>query len=414
MEKEKQALTFKHGETEIKVPIQDNTAWLSIKQMAELYDVTERTIKRHISTTYNEGFFKRENSCHTWDKVCHTNGQNITSKENSRTTKYYNLDIVLEVGKRLKSNNGVSLKNFIENSKTQTQSIEGDETIVYNNGALSLDVKVSPDRENVWLSQGQIATLFDTTQPNISMHINNILSDGELDDSVHKDFLYTGSDGKKYSVTFYNLDLILAVGYRVKGERAIQFRKWASSVLKQYLIKGYALNGDRLSITNESILRLRNEMDAVYEKIESINKVVFPKSPVIFESGQYFDAYEYLRNLIKMANESIIIVDPFFDNDAIKYLKHTKTGVERKVYISHINLLDKAVIKSFRKQYGPITFYAIRKMHDRFIIIDSTYCYSIGTSLNNVGARDFAILRIEDQDIINLLVSKSDNCPTVF
>lgn len=411
MKKEKQALTFKLGETQIKVAIQDNTGWLSINEMAKLYAVTERTIKRHISATYNNGILNRGNTCHTWDKVCHTDDQ---KEGNNHTKNYYNLDVVLEIGKCLKSNNGVLLRNFIENSINERTLMDEDDTIIYNNGALSLDVKVSSNRENVWLSQTQIATLFDTTQPNISMHIHNILSEGELDDSVYKDFLYTGADGKKYSVTFYNLDLILAVGYRVKGDRAIQFRKWASTILKQHLIKGYTLNEDRLSVTCDSVLRLRNEIDVLHDEINAINKIVFPKNPILFKSGQYYDAYEYVRDLINLANESVIIIDPFFDNDAIGYLKKTKPGVERKVYISHTNLLSKDIIKTFRKQYGHITFYAIRKMHDRFIIIDNTYCYSVGTSLNSVGSKDFAILRIEDQDIINLLISKSDNIPAVF
>ena len=306
------------------------------------------------------------------------------------------------------------LKEFID-SKINTSPVDdNNDTIIYNNGTLSLNVKVSHDREDVWLSQSQIATLFDTTQPNISMHISNILNEGELDGSVYKDFLYTGSDGKSYKVTFYNLDMILTVGYRVNGKRAVLFRKWASSILKQYLLKGYAINEDRLAVASDGILRLRNEVDLIQDKIEILNKAVFPTNPVIFESGQYFDAFMYIRDLIKLANESVIVFDPFFDNEAITYLKYTKPGVDRKVCISHSNLINKSSIRSFRKQYGSITFYAVRKVHDRFIIIDNTHCYSIGTSLNSVGAKDFAITKIENQDIIDLLVSKTRNCPTVF
>ena len=412
--KQNKTLTFKLDEIELEVTIKDNTGWLSAKQLTRLYNVSQPTISRYIAATYKSGIYDVNITTTLLFKNEYYSAKKGNEKVSSKPTTLYNLDIILELGKRFNSKNGELLKAFLDRELLTPSITEDEETLIYNNGSININVKVSADRETVWLSQAQIAELFDTTQPNVSMHISNILSESELDDSVYKDFLYTGKDGKTYVVTFFNLDMILAVGYRVKGQRAIQFRKWASSILKQYLLKGYSLNEDRLSATNESMLRLRNKIDEVQEKIDAINKVVFPKNTVIFESGQYYDAYIYVKKLIEMANESVTIIDPFFNNEAFAYLKTTKQGVERKICISHTDLLNKSVVKSFRKQYGPITFYLIRKMHDRFIIIDNTYCYSIGTSLNSVGAKDFAILKIEDQDVIKLLTSKAENSQTVF
>ena len=128
--------------------------------------------------------------------------------------------------------------------------------IKFEDGDFSLDVKVSPYEDTVWLSQNEMAMLFDTTKQNISLHIKNIMSDGELDVSVVKDFLTTASDGKKYLTKMYNLDMIIAVGYRVNSKRGTLFRRWASFVLKQYLLNGYAVNSNRVVAYESNLLKL--------------------------------------------------------------------------------------------------------------------------------------------------------------
>ena len=123
-----------------------------------------------------------------------------------------------------------------------SQNNENNDVIIYDNGSVSIDVRVSPEEETVWLTQDQIAKLFDVTRQNVSLHIKSILEEGELYDSVRKKYLHTASDGKKYSTTFYNLDMVLSVGYRVKSKRAAEFRIWANSVLRKYLLKGYTVD----------------------------------------------------------------------------------------------------------------------------------------------------------------------------
>ncbi len=128
--------------------------------------------------------------------------------------------------------------------------------VIFKNGELELEVKVSENRENVWLSQRQMAKLFNVSTDNIGLHIKNILADQELDASTAEDSSVVQTEGKrkvKRTIKIYNLDMILSVGYRVKSPNGIIFRKWATSILKDYMIKGYAVNEKRLEILNKTI-----------------------------------------------------------------------------------------------------------------------------------------------------------------
>ena len=222
MEFIKQTFTYNDISIEVNVSIEDKSIWLSISDMAILYSRARSTINDHINKI-----------------IGRYDGRYVGFSNNSvtRPIKIFALPIVLEVGRRLKS----PIVDVFEercNDILNPQIIEQPSNIIkFDNGMISLDVRVEPSEKEVYLSQNQIAILFGTSQPNISMHITNIMDEGELDfDSVHKDFLYTAQDGKQYLVTYYNLDVILAVGYRVKSNEARQFRRWASNILESYFI----------------------------------------------------------------------------------------------------------------------------------------------------------------------------------
>lgn len=131
-----------------------------------------------------------------------------------------------------------------------------------NDSAVKLEVPV--ENETVWLTQAQMAELFDTSKQNISLHINNCFKEGELEkDSVVKDFLTTAADGKRYKTKYYNLDVIISVGYRVKSKRGVEFRKWANSVLKQYILQGYAVNNNRIAQLGEVVQIMKRTQNAL-------------------------------------------------------------------------------------------------------------------------------------------------------
>ena len=124
--------------------------------------------------------------------------------------------------------------------------------------------KLNMKDETVWLTQAQMTQLFETSKQNVSLHINNCFKEGELDkDSVVKDFLTTAADGKKYKTKYYNLDVIISVGYRVKSKRGVEFRRWANSVLKQYILQGYAINDNRIAQLGEVIQIMKRTQNAL-------------------------------------------------------------------------------------------------------------------------------------------------------
>lgn len=194
---------------------------------------------------------------------------------------------------------------------------------------LKLDVQVGDD--TVWLSQSQMVELFQTTKQNISLHINNIFKEGELNAiSVVKDYLTTASDGKKYRTKYYNLDVIISAGYRVKSLRGTQFRPWANKVLKEYLFRGYAVN-QRLMQMEERIDRRLSEHD---RKLEDLRRDVdffvrtsLPPREGIFFDGHIFDAYAFVADLIRKAKRRIVVIDSYVDDSVLVQLSKRHPGV---------------------------------------------------------------------------------------
>lgn len=281
--------------------------------------------------------------------------------------------------------------------------------IIYNNGSITLNVSVSPKEETVWLSQNQISLLFETTISNVSMHIKNILDEGELDpSSVIKVFLHTAPDGKQYSVSFYNLDMILAIGYRIKGKRAVEFRKWATKILKDYLINGAAIsNKSDDAVILKSVINLNNEYLDLKNEISQLRNDLFKLDikERVFYNGEYFDAYCFIVDLLLKAKHKVIIIDPYFDYSSLAYIEKLSPDVEKRIYKSHRSKLKTFDLAKFEKQYGKICISTISTFHDRFIILDNELCYALGTSLNSIGKRIFAVNKIETKEIIDAIIN---------
>ena len=376
--------------------------WLTVDQISKLINRSKSTTWRYISSTYKE--IDSQNNHGMSNMMTHRIKMTILNDNVLKNQpNIYSIFFVSELVNRYVPEVSEAL-NSINNKSEQNEDGNFD-IIIYDNGAFNINVRVSLEDDTVWLTQDQIAKLFETTQQNISQHIKNIFEDGELDSSVHKDFLYTAHDGKQYLTTFYNLDLILAVGYRVKGKRANEFRRWASSVLKKYMINGYAANEDKIKNINLKILNLEDQIEITKIEVQRLRDDNPSSKEFVITNGQYYDAFEFISNLIKQASSSIKIIDPFFDNEAIKYLKFSKPDVVKKVYLTRKDLLSKDLIKAFQKQYGPFVVYQIKNFHDRFIIIDNEKCYSIGASLNHLGSKTFMVNKIESVQILNTLLT---------
>ncbi len=270
--------------------------------------------------------------------------------------------------------------------------MEQGEIILYKAfDSTEFQIEVRVEDETVWLTQNQMVNLFDATKQNISLHINNIFNEGELQrNSVVKEYLTTASDGKKYKTNFYNLDVIISVGYRVKSMRGTQFRIWANKVLKEYLLKGYVVN-HRIEKIEKEVYSLNKRVDEFEFQI----KTNLTPSEGIFFDGQIFDAYLFVSDIIKSATTSIVLIDNYVDESVLVLLSKRNPNVETTIYTASIPAELKLDLKKFNAQYPKIEVKSFTKSHDRFLIIDSKTVYHIGASLKDLGKKWFAFSKIE-------------------
>ena len=261
------------------------------------------------------------------------------------------------------------------------------EIIIYQSNTLSHHIEVRMEDETVWLTQLQMVALFKSTKQNISLHINNIFKEEELqENSVVKYSLTTSSDGKKYKTKLFNLDVIISVGYRVKSKTGTQFRIWATNTLKTYLLKGYVIQ-DRI----ESIEKRLYEQDT---KINLLLKTNLPPNEGIFYEGQIFDAYQFVSEIIKSAQKSVILIDNYIDENVLMLLAKRNNKVKATIYTNKVDQQLKQDLEKHNMQYSPIAIEIFKKSHDRFLIIDNTLVYHIGASLKDLGKKWFAFSKM--------------------
>lgn len=279
-----------------------------------------------------------------------------------------------------------------------------DEIIIYQADEASIRLEVRLEEETVWLSQAQMVELFDSTKQNISLHINNIFREKELVyDSTVKEYLTVQIEGQrrvKRKLTLYNLDVIISVGYRVKSQRGTQFRIWANKILKEYLLKGH--------VVSHRLERLESDMHEVKHKLGEIDlqiKTNLPKKEGIYFDGEIFDAYVFATEIIRKANDSIILIDNYIDESVLLMLSKRQKGVMATVYTSALTKEAKLDLKKYSSQYPDIEIVQFSKSHDRFLIIDRKTIYHIGASLKDLGKKWFAfsIIDIEVEYILKRL-----------
>lgn len=271
------------------------------------------------------------------------------------------------------------------------------EIILYQpDTSISLEVRL--EDETVWLTQAQMVDLFHTSKQNISLHTNNIFKEGELDaNSVVKENLTTASDGKKYRTKYYNLDVIISVGYRVKSIRGTQFRQWANKILKDYLLRGYSVNQRLLYMESRIDHRLSEHDSQIKElsgKVDFFLRTSLPPKEGIFFDGQIFDAYGFVCDLVKRAKKRIVLIDNYVDETVLTLLDKRSRGVLATIYTKRIDCRLQLDIERHNDQYAPIDVRQAQRIHDRFMVIDDTL-YHIGASIKDLGMKLFAFSKME-------------------
>lgn len=281
------------------------------------------------------------------------------------------------------------------------------ELIIYQTNELSTSIEVRVEEDTIWLTQAEMVELFSSTKQNISLHINNIFKEEELiKNSTVKESLTVqieGSRSVKRKLILYNLDVIISVGYRVKSIRGTQFRIWANGILKEYMLKGYAIN--------QRVERLENDVYNIKNKLGEIDFQIhtsLPPNEGIFFEGQIFDAYVFICDLIKSAKSSIVLIDNYIDESVLMLLSKREISVTATIYTKIISKHLELDLKKHNQQYAEISLKTFSKAHDRFLIVDQKTVYHIGASLKDLGKKLFAFSKMEldPSYLLNKIIEK--------
>ncbi|MBQ3618550.1 MAG: virulence RhuM family protein [Bacteroidales bacterium] len=267
---------------------------------------------------------------------------------------------------------------------------ENNEIVMYQpDETIKLEVRLEND--TVWLNAAQMANLFNRDEKTVRKHISNALKE-ELSDTVFVEKFATTTqhgamEGKFqiHEVSFYNLDVIISVGYRVKSQRGVEFRRWATRVLKEYLLKGYSIN--------QRLERLEQRVTQTENKIDFFVKTSLPPVEGIFYDGQIFDAYKFANDLIRSAKQRIILIDNYIDDTVLQMLDKRLPNISATIYTKTITPQLQLDLQRHNAQYAPISIQQFANAHDRFLLIDNTV-YHIGASLKDLGKKWFAFSKM--------------------
>ena len=287
--------------------------------------------------------------------------------------------------------------------------------------SIRLEVKIDAGNETVWLNRNQIAELFGRDVKTIGKHINNALREelapdieANVSDMEHTHnstvakFATVQTEGGREvtrQVEYYNLDVILSVGYRVKSNRGIQFRRWSNTILKQYLLQGYNINRHLVALqerTDQRFANIEQRLDNQQKQIDFFIRTNVPPVEGIFYEGQVLDARLFAEQLIKIAQREVILIDNYIDSRSFDILELRNPGVDATIYVERIGRGLQSLQQTAHTQSGRIVHLAEtrQRVHDRFLIIDDEV-YHLGASLNELGKRLFAFSRLQmDKDII--------------
>ena len=272
--------------------------------------------------------------------------------------------------------------------------MEQGEIILYQPDEI-IKLEVHLKNETVWLSIEEMSQLFGRDISVIGKHIRNIFKEEELvKDSVWAKFAYTAADGKTYQVDYYNLDVIISVGYRVKSKQGTRFRQWANQVLKEYMLKGHAINSYPHRRIEEKLSEHDRQIRDLADKVEFFVRTSLPPVEGVFFNGQIFDAYKFAIDLIKSAQQSIVLIDNYVDETVLLMLSKRKTDVTATIYTQRIMPQMQLDLEKHNSQYPPVEVKTYRDCHDRFLLIDGQEVYHIGASLKDLGKRMFAFSRL--------------------
>lgn len=401
-------------ELEIKIDLNYENVWLNQDDIANLYKVSRSWINKKILE------INKINQLDT--RSCAILSQ-LLSDGRIYNKKHYSLEIIEKIGFKI---NLEITKDFLNFSNNLLKKLKDESTKkwlpieVFETNSIKLEVKINPYKDTVLLTRNQLAKLYEISKSTISKHIKSILDNEELDSSVVAQIATTGSDGKVYKVNYYDLDMILAIGYKVRSHIGTKFRKWTTDILKKYMKKGYVINEERMTNNlneykdllnntlsiNAKVHKLESIIDNHENRIENLEIKKESTKDSIFFNGEFYNSHSKILDIIKEANYSITLIDNYIGKETLDLLCYKKSNVKitlvtNKEYFE--SSLNEITINKFNKQYGKINIKYSSTFHDRFLIIDNTKLYHIGASLKDIGKKCFAISELSKSFIFIIL-----------
>ena len=293
------------------------------------------------------------------------------------------------------------------NDIVSVNEVQGEVIFYQPDNTMRLEVRL--EDETVWLTQQQMVTLFQSSKANVSEHIRNIYDQGELEQKATvRNFRTVRKEGNRMvnrTLTYYNLDAIISVGFRVNTKRGIMFRQWANRTLKEYLLRGYAFHQQmiamqrqidvRLEEQNERLSAVENHLHEHDQKFDMIVKTPELPNEGVFFDGQIFDAFKLVMQLIKSAEHRIILIDNYINEEILTMFDQRANGVTACIYTARIDSAMQLAIQRHDAQYDPIPVNVFRMSHDRWLIIDDKV-YHFGASLKDLGKKWFGVSLYQD------------------
>ena len=293
------------------------------------------------------------------------------------------------------------------NDIVSVNEVQGEVIFYQPDNTMRLEVRL--EDETVWLTQQQMVTLFQSSKANVSEHIRNIYDQGELEqEATVRNFRTVRKEGNRMvnrTLTYYNLDAIISVGFRVNTKRGVMFRQWANRTLKEYLLRGYAFHQQmiamqrqidvRLEEQNERLSAVENHLHEHDQKFDMIVKTPELPNEGVFFDGQIFDAFKLVMQLIKSAEHRIILIDNYINEDILTMFDQRANGVTACIYTARIDSAMQLAIQRHDAQYDPIPVNVFRMSHDRWLIIDDKV-YHFGASLKDLGKKWFGVSLYQD------------------
>jgi hypothetical protein len=281
------------------------------------------------------------------------------------------------------------------------------EIILYSQNDHAEHIEVRLRDDTVWLNRNQLVLLFGRDVKTIGKHINNVFLEGELNEkgTVAK-FATVQLEGNRKierEIEYYNLDVIISVGYRIKSKQGTQFRIWATQILRDYLLKGYSLN-QRMNRIEDNLENLSKKVDQIDFHIQS---QLIPTQGVFFD-GQVFNAYEFTSRIIRSAKTDIILIDSYIDETTFTHLTKKCKNVTVSLFTKNCSKQIMLDLKKVNEQFGGFKMVNFSQSHDRFLIIDQKEVYHLGASLKDLGKKWFAFSKMDKNTVEQLLKAVTD------